>query len=691
MTGPMAGVSHGSSSTAPLAVQPFDLASAYEQFRNQGMDHDQAVAASLDAEKAHRYEFLRDRGLSHDEAVKHVEAASQPMAPRREESGLEHALGSARAGLQGTTLGLQDELTGVVGAAGQAVKSLTHGELPTKDELAGAYTKSRDVERASNREFAGNHPVESVVDNLIGGAIPTLATGGAAGAGVAGASLPARALVSGVTGAGIGGVAGFGGAEGTPEEQAKATLRGVEFGGLVGAGAPVVGAAVRAAAPAVRSVGRLAGITTGSGRLAKAQETIASAIQNTGQSLEDVQARHAALAAAGRSPTVLETIGPAADEVLKNLSALPTKSSVRARAYLLAQDLKRDPKTTDIATQIVDVLDQKPEPIIGQSAGFGGLARGGVGYVAGTLVGQPHLGAALGIASKYGARHAASVESETILERLLRPASEALGEPPPVLPTASYTPRKSSLPLVGRRTDGGWGPPPPSPPPEPPPPPPAPPPEPPPINPLTSALSRVRSATEALPPVPPAPTGLGQSGGDVQALLARLTTPSAAPTATLEPPLPAKPLPVPAAPALTPRAQPSPRAPKGKGTREALDASAWALGLNPDEIRGRALASNTRQEYGDFMKKHSQGSALRRGELVFDARQNQAGKAAMDDLQRRADLAPDEATREELYKQWRVLKDQYGGTSLPTMLGAGAAAGGGLLARALMQQRQENP
>lgn len=128
-------------------------------------------------------------------------------------------------------------------------------------------------------------------------------------------------------------------------------------------------------------------------------------------------------------------------------------------------------------------------------------------------------------------------------------------------------------------------------------------------------------------------------------------------------------------------APPSSKPPKGgKGTRAYMEWDARRRGWDPDAMRAESQARADRKSYGSFMEKHSQGSAQRRGELAFDARVNADAKAQMDALQQQADAAPDEETREVLYRAWKKLKDEFGRANAGAVAGAGAAAGGALTA-----------
>ena len=141
----------------------------------------------------------------------------------------------------------------------------------------------------------------------------------------------------------------------------------------------------------------------------------------------------------------------------------------------------------------------------------------------------------------------------------------------------------------------------------------------------------------------------------------------------------------------------------GKGTREAMDAQARALGIDPDAIRAMSPeeyvafkrsqfgAPDPRAEYGNYLKEHGRGSAQRRGQILEDTRLNQDAQARMRALQEQADAAPEgeagDGIREALYKQWRQLKLEYGNVP-PLVMGGAAAVAGGALAAALAAKRK---
>lgn len=130
-----------------------------------------------------------------------------------------HAEGLGRAALQGPTLGLSDELEGVIAAGGGS--DLPHLGMGLARALTGdkSYTDPRDYARERLREYSDANPGKALTAEIVG-SLPTAGLGAGMGA--------AR------TGAAFGALSGFGHGEGDIKKQAEATGLGAAIGGIGG-------------------------------------------------------------------------------------------------------------------------------------------------------------------------------------------------------------------------------------------------------------------------------------------------------------------------------------------------------------------------------------------------------------------------------------------------------------------------
>lgn len=145
-------------------------------------------------------------------------------------------LSSAGSGLlQGATLGLGDELSGLARAIFEGVSPSdpTQGRW---EAMKQGYTDTRDSERASNEAARAANPMTYGATE-IAGSLPAFAATGAA-------SLPLAAAKT----AAVAGTSSFGNAEGSAMDQTKATALGATVGGAIPVVGKVVGGTVRGAA-----------------------------------------------------------------------------------------------------------------------------------------------------------------------------------------------------------------------------------------------------------------------------------------------------------------------------------------------------------------------------------------------------------------------------------------------------------
>lgn len=142
-----------------------------------------------------------------------------------------------RGAAQGGTLGFADEVYG----AGAGLRSLQRGEGFQK-----GYQAARDAYRADDKAAQAKQPYDFGTGKFVGGAAslaPAMAAAPAA-FGLTGPTLIGRMLMGGGSGIGVGGIAGFGEGEGGAWDQTKSVGSGMLGGAAMGAGAPLVGAAV---------------------------------------------------------------------------------------------------------------------------------------------------------------------------------------------------------------------------------------------------------------------------------------------------------------------------------------------------------------------------------------------------------------------------------------------------------------
>lgn len=139
--------------------------------------------------------------------------------------------GLVNAGSKGASLGFNDELAG----AADAFSPSGIGEaIATGKNPVARYKDTRDAVRGSEHDFEAQHPIASTVAEVAGGLVPAVFSGGA--------GLAARGLKGAVAaGSALGGLSGFGGAEGDIGEQAKSAGKGAALGGLLGGAAATAG------------------------------------------------------------------------------------------------------------------------------------------------------------------------------------------------------------------------------------------------------------------------------------------------------------------------------------------------------------------------------------------------------------------------------------------------------------------
>lgn len=462
-------------------------------------------------------------------------------------------------------------------------------------------------------------------------------------------------------------VYGSGAREGTLGERVAGGAKDAAIGAVGGA---VISGGIEAARVSPKLL-RVLGITTQRGRDAAAEKAIQTAIERSGQSMDDVTARaEAFLAEHGRPATLAEAIGDDASE--RALGAMrPLGDKAASRASSVAAEVGED---TPIGRALLQASRKTQSQIAPPTS----------------LMNVPFKAGAVGL------RHAGRRESETLLEALTKsrmdvPQGSGGWPVGPVDPLPPLRPRGPTpmnrdfppgelLPQEGSTLDR---------------------------TPASGPLDRIPfNDRPPLPAPAPKPTrgkrpnltilprtesaGTGsitfRSGPGTSSALRSVDDepsivlqelakrkpqrgatkgqlewrqkqfgPKVAPETPVEPVVESKPI-------------------KGKGTREALDAEARRFGDDPDMIRGMSDdeyvawkkdqfgAPDERADYGKFLKKHGQTSEVRRG-TSDDLTRNPEAMAKKAELQAQADALPEDAPetmRDAIYKQWKALKDEYG-------------------------------
>lgn len=220
----------------------------------------------------------------------------------------------SRALWNGVTLGYGDEVSAGLNSTLRYVMP-DAVESAVMDKGARTYDARLAQERAANTKLADDHPFINAAGQIVGGAVPGLATAGLGG----GASLLGSAARLAGIGAAEGGVAGFGQGEGGAYNRLQSGAQGAAIGGAVGAAAPVIGAGATQVFnrlrplwnPEAAAAGKIGSIITeGGGDVGDAAVRVASNAEPTALPLDDlgrVGQRRAEYVVA-KNPRAAETI-----------------------------------------------------------------------------------------------------------------------------------------------------------------------------------------------------------------------------------------------------------------------------------------------------------------------------------------------------------------------------------------------
>lgn len=162
--------------------------------------------------------------------------ALQQQQPAKPMQGQGSALDTTISGLTG---GLGDEAAGVLGGIADWAGLGPEG---SKGTFSGGYDRVTGNIRGKVRDYEARHPYVAAATE-IAGSLPTMALvpGGAA---ARGATLMGKVARGAVSGAAVGGIQGFGNAEGGVQNRLEGAAEGAGIGGAIGGALPVAGRAV---------------------------------------------------------------------------------------------------------------------------------------------------------------------------------------------------------------------------------------------------------------------------------------------------------------------------------------------------------------------------------------------------------------------------------------------------------------
>jgi hypothetical protein len=227
--------------------------------------------------------------------------------------------------LQGATLNFSDELLGTLnsvfgkkpGVISQAAKESGYGDISPRQAGIG-------LERLALEQRASEKPVRSIAEQVVGGAIPAIASKGT--------TLPLTLGKAAVQGFKSGLVGGFGAAEGSPEQQAISTgISGVT--GLVAAPALQLGARVvkNVSQPILKSMFADPDVTGLEAGRNLVKEALKSDVGSVDEAINTV------LQNAGK-PYTLADIGPNTRAYLDAVNLIPSPAKQTAKKFLEQRD-----------------------------------------------------------------------------------------------------------------------------------------------------------------------------------------------------------------------------------------------------------------------------------------------------------------------------------------------------------------
>lgn len=255
----------------------------------------------------------RDRGrLTNDGAVL-LRAIESPMAS-----------GGFGALLQGLSLNLSDEAIGTVRSLFSDVpetvaSGLTQIGVPTSPRQAGVA-----IEQLGLREYGQEYPARSIGLELTGGMIPALASRGR--------TAPESITMATGKAAGLGGISGFGAAEGGFGERAESGVAGAVISGvatpILQTGGKLVGRGYRGAVDAMFSSPQRLGKDAARNAVREALESDVGSVDEALQVILSKQGK----------PYTLADVGPNTRAYIDAANTLPGPGKKEAQAFLAARD-----------------------------------------------------------------------------------------------------------------------------------------------------------------------------------------------------------------------------------------------------------------------------------------------------------------------------------------------------------------
>jgi len=227
--------------------------------------------------------------------------------------------------LQGATLNFSDELLGTLnsvfgkkpGVISQAAKESGYGDISPRQAGIG-------LERLALEQRASEKPVRSIVEQVVGGAIPAI--------GSRGLTAPLTLGKAAIQGLKTGALAGFGAGEGGPEQLAISTGIG-GAAGLVAAPALQLGARVvkNVSQPILKSMFADPDVTGLEAGRNLVKEALKSDVGSVDEAINTV------LQNAGK-PYTLADIGPNTRSYLDAVSLIPSPAKQTAKKFLEQRD-----------------------------------------------------------------------------------------------------------------------------------------------------------------------------------------------------------------------------------------------------------------------------------------------------------------------------------------------------------------
>ena len=227
--------------------------------------------------------------------------------------------------LQGATLNFSDELLGTLnslfgkkpGVISQAAKESGYGDISPRQAGIG-------LERLALEQRASEKPVRSIAEQVVGGAIPAIASKGT--------TLPLTLGKAAVQGFKSGVIGGFGAGEGGPEQQLTSAGIGGVAGGLAAPGLQLGARVVKnVSQPILKSMFAEPDVTG----LQAGRNLVKEALQSDVGSVDE--AINTVLQNAGK-PYTLADIGPNTRAYLDAVNLIPSPAKQTAKKFLEQRD-----------------------------------------------------------------------------------------------------------------------------------------------------------------------------------------------------------------------------------------------------------------------------------------------------------------------------------------------------------------